>query len=300
VYKGRILVVDDLPDVRTTLSGLLSDEGYDVHSAASRVEALQALNAERFHVAVLDVRLDETDEDNREGLLLMHEIREKDPTVAVIILTGYANVKMVRDALQPDREGVSPAFGFLEKSEVDQLPEYVNRAFERAVLDTAPAVAELIAQGENDHVEFKSSIRWDFKGNRVNRSLQETIAKAIAGMLNSEGGFLLIGVADDGTIAGIEKDLKTLRKPSIDGFQLALIDIVKVHLGIEYVPYIRPRFELVDGKYVCIVSIRKSPSPVFLARGGVHKFWVRMGNSTRSLDVKAATCYIQAHWKDAG
>jgi len=282
-----------LPDVRATLSGLLSDEGYDVRSASSRVEALQLVDAERFHVAVLDVRLDETDEDNQDGLLLMHDIREKDPTVAIIILTGYANVKMVREALQPDREGVSPAFGFLEKSEVGQLLEYVKRAFERSVFD-------LIAQGENDRAEFKSSMRWDFKKSRINKSLQEVIAKAIAGMLNNEGGILLIGVADDGAIVGIEQDLKTLRKSNLDGFQLALTDIVKARLGIEYMPYIHPRFELVDGKHVCVVSIDKSPTPVFLAIGDVHKFWVRTGNSTRSLDVKAATRYIQAHWEKVG
>ena len=291
--KNRILVVDDLPDVRATLSGLLSDEGYDVRSASSRVEALQLVDAERFHVAVLDVRLDETDEDNQDGLLLMHDIREKDPTVAIIILTGYANVKMVREALQPDREGVSPAFGFLEKSEVGQLPEYVKRAFERSVFD-------LIAQGENDRAEFKSSMRWDFKKSRINKSLQEVIAKAIAGMLNNEGGILLIGVADDGAIVGIEQDLKTLRKSNLDGFQLALTDIVKARLGIEYMPYIHPRFELVDGKHVCVVSIDKSPTPVFLAIGDVHKFWVRTGNSTRSLDVKAATRYIQEKWGKIG
>ena len=297
MYKGRVLVVDDLPDVCATLSGLLSDEGYELRSASSRVEALQMLDAERFHVAVLDVRLDEADEDNQDGILLMHEIREKDPNVAIIILTGYANVKMVREALQPDREGVSPAFGFLEKSEADQLPEYVNRAFERAVLNTTPAIGDLIAHGESDHVEFKSGIRWDFEKNQVNKSLQEVIAKEIAGMLNSEGGILLIGIADDGTVLGIEKDLQTLRKPNTDGFQLALTDIVKAHLGIEYMAYIRTRFELIDGKHICVVLIEKSPTPVFLATGDVHKFWVRMGNSTRSLDVKAATRYIQAHWR---
>ncbi len=293
MYKGRVLVVDDLPDVCATLSGLLSDEGYEVRSASSRVEALQMLDAERFHVAVLDVRLDEADEDNQDGILLMREIREKDPHVAIIILTGYANVRMVREVLQPDREGVSPAFGFLEKSEVDQLPEYVNRAFERSVLN-------LIAQGENDHVEFKSSIRWDFKKNTTNKSLQETIAVAITGMLNSKGGTLLIGVADDGTVLGIEKDLQTLRKPNTDGFQLALTDIVKTYVGLEYMPYIRTRFEPIDGKHVCIVAIEKSPKPVFLATGDVHKFWVRIGNSTRSLDVKATTSYIQANWGNAG
>jgi CheY-like chemotaxis protein len=127
VNKGRVLVVDDQPDVRTTLSGFLSDEGYDVRLASSRVEALKMVDAERFNVAVLDVRLDEADEDNQDGLLLMREIREKDPTVAIIILTSYAGVT-VREALQPDREGVAPAFGLLEKSEADQLPAYIDRA----------------------------------------------------------------------------------------------------------------------------------------------------------------------------
>jgi len=295
--KGRVLVVEDVPDVRATLSGLLSDEGYDVRSASSRAEALQILAAECFHVAVLDVRLDESDEDNQDGLLLMHEIRKKYPVVATIILTGYANVKMVREALQPDREGIAPTFGFLEKSEVEQLPEYVGRALERALLNSP--LRDLIAQRENERVEFKSSIRWDFKINGINRSLGEAIAVAITGMLNGAGGILLIGVADNGTVVGIEKDLQTLHKPNTDGFQSALIDIVSTHLGTEYVAYIHPRFELLDDRQVCIVAIEKSPEPIFLGMGGVHKFWVRMGNSTRSLDVKETTNYIQKHWGKA-
>jgi len=292
VHRGRVLVVDDLPDVRVTLSGLLSDDGYDVRLASSRAEALHMVDAERFHVAVLDVRLDEADEENRDGLVLMHEIREKDPSVAIIILTGYADVKMVREALQPDHDGVAPAFGFLEKSEVSQLPGYVKRAVECA----APDVVELIAQGENDRVEFKSSIRWDYRQNRVNKRLQEEIARAIAGMLNCGGGHLLLGVADDGTILGIERDLQTLRKSDIDGFQLLLTDIVQVNLGAEYVLYIHPRFELMDGKRICAVSIDESPRPVFLGKGDSHEFWVRMGNSTRNLDVRAAMCYIRERW----
>lgn len=299
MYKGRVLIVDDLSDVRATLSGLLSDEGYEVRSVSSRIEALEALDAERFHVAVLDVRLDETDEENQDGLLLMHEIREQDPSVAIIVLTGYADVKMVKEALQPDREGVSPAFGFLEKSEIDQLPEYVKRAFERAVHDTTLAVGDLIAQGENDRVEFKSSVRWDFKTNAVNKRLQGAVAVAITGMLNSEGGTLLIGVADDGTILGIERDLQTLRKKNTDGFQLLLTDIVRSYVGVEYMAYVRTRFELIDDKQICVVAIEKSPTPVFFATSDGHEFWVRTGNSTRSLDVKATLGYIQANWEEA-
>ncbi|MBI1881080.1 MAG: response regulator, partial [Chloroflexi bacterium] len=56
--KGRILVVDDLPDWRKTLSGILLDEGYEVQTASSREESLRLLTAGRFHLAILDVRLD--------------------------------------------------------------------------------------------------------------------------------------------------------------------------------------------------------------------------------------------------
>lgn len=294
--KGRILVVDDIPDVRATLSGLLSDEGYDVRSASSREEALQMLDAERFDVAVLDVRLDETDEDNRDGLLLMREIKELDPVAAIIILTGYADVQMVRDVLQPDVQGGAPAFGFLEKSEMDHLPAYVDRALKHKMRNARPPVADLIAQGENERVEFKSSMRWDYRRNRINKKLQEVIAKSIAGMLNHEGGYLIIGVADDGTILGLEKDCQTLRKANNDGFQLALMDLVKAHLGIEVAPYIRPHFESIAGKCICVIAIKPSPRPVFLAKGDIYEFWVRVGNSTRGLDVKAATRYIQEKW----
>jgi len=107
-----------------------------VRAVGSRVEALGALNTECFNVAVLDVRLDESDEGNQDGLILMHEIRERYPSVAAIILTGYATVEMVREALEPGNEGNSPAFGFLEKTEMDQLPEYVRRAALRQQLPT--------------------------------------------------------------------------------------------------------------------------------------------------------------------
>lgn len=292
--RGRVLVVDDIPDVRLTLSGLLLDEGYDVHSAADKETALGLLAIEQFDVAILDVRLDETDEDNREGLSLMHAISVRYPGTIIIILTGYADVKMVREALQPNSRGVAPAFGFLEKSEIDKLPAYVSRAVKHVKTETS--VTDLIAQGENNRLEFKSSMRWDYRRDQVNKVLQEVVAKTIAGIMNCEGGILLIGVADDGTVIGIERDLKTLRKPDLDGYQLALTDIIKTYLGLEYVPYIRPQFEATKGKYVCIVRVRASPRPVFLNRGNNNEFWVRMGNSTRKLDVRAATHYIQEKW----
>jgi CheY-like chemotaxis protein len=131
--QGRILVVDDLPDWRATLSGILLDEGYEVCAAEDRQEALRLLEAERFHLAVLDVRLDEADEDNREGLELMRQIKAYDPTIAVIILTGYADVRMVQDALRPQANGLPFAYSFVEKPNSQELIEFVRRAFQREI-----------------------------------------------------------------------------------------------------------------------------------------------------------------------
>jgi len=124
MIQKRILVVDDVPDWRAMLTGLLSEERYHVKAVDSSSEALRLLARERFHVAVLDVRLDETDEGNTEGLDLMHRVRAVDPTMAIIVLTGYATLDMVTEARRPVETGVSPAFDFVEKDKIiqDLLP----------------------------------------------------------------------------------------------------------------------------------------------------------------------------------
>ncbi len=130
--RGKILVVDDLPDVRSTASGILRDEGYLVHAAASREEALAILEHERFHIAVLDVRLDESDEDNREGMELLREINQSYPTITIIMLTGYADAEMVREALQP-ANGRQPAYSVVFKQEMTRLPKTIHAAFHESL-----------------------------------------------------------------------------------------------------------------------------------------------------------------------
>jgi CheY-like chemotaxis protein len=295
-HRGRILVVDDQPDWRKTLSGLLLDEGYETRLASTRHEALQVASSEQFDVALLDVRLDEADEGNREGLMLMHQLIRMDPAISVIILTGFADVEMIQESLQPNSHGTSAAFSFLQKTEIDRLLEYVERAIRFSLRNAKRPLFRMIAQGEDQRLEFKSSFRWDLERRCVNKDLQKAVAVAVAGMLNSGGGTLLIGIEDDGTIVGLEKDLKTLHKDNLDGFQLTLTDVLKKYLGIECMPYIHVGFEQIRDKWVCVVSIERSPEPVFFSDGVVHKFWVRTGNSTRALDVKETLKYVQAHW----
>ncbi|MBE2271538.1 MAG: response regulator [Anaerolinea sp.] len=128
----RILIVEDDSDLRDSLAGVLKDYGYTVSTAASRDEALKTVAAARFHLVLLDVRLDESDITNEDGLLLLRELRALDPTLEFIIITGFATVSMTLKALQPDESGRAPAFEFLEKTpdNLRALPRHVQRAFD--------------------------------------------------------------------------------------------------------------------------------------------------------------------------
>ncbi len=289
--QGRVMLVDDTHDQRVMLAGLLVDEGYEVRTASTRTDALQLIESERFDVAVLDVRLDESDEENVEGLLLMRDINALAPDVPVIILTGHPSVSVIKEALRRGENGVPPAFDFLEKAESDQLPIYVGRAIEKR-----ESVQTLISQGEGDRIEFKSSARWDIKEGHLSKEIELAAATAVAGMLNSKGGHLLIGVADDGRILGIEQDQQHVHRRNQDGYQLMLLELLKTYLGIEAVTCVRLRFEQVGDQCVCVLAIAPSPAPIFLKTAEESRLCVRVGNSTRKLDVKEALSYIKQRW----
>jgi len=126
--QHKILVVDDLPDWRVTLKGLLSDEGYDVRVASSLPQALELLGTDHFDLAVLDMRLDETDEDNTGGLYLAAKIRERWPGVKIVIITGYGTSETMRRAIRPDAQGQKLASNYIPKTETEDLIQIVREA----------------------------------------------------------------------------------------------------------------------------------------------------------------------------
>ena len=127
--NGHVLVVDDIPDVGWTIKGLLEDVGYFVIYTSNSHDALVLLASKPIDTAILDVRLDETVEDNQDGILLMREINKDYPLVKIIIFTGYAALDTVYKALLPNQNGVRPAFAFLQKNEFDKLTDVVKSAF---------------------------------------------------------------------------------------------------------------------------------------------------------------------------
>lgn len=154
----------------------------------------------------------------------------------------------------------------------------------------------LVEKGESKDTEFKSTLRYDIQEKRVNREIQNSIIKSVAAFLNSEGGNLVIGIADDKSVLGLDLDLQTLNKPHIDGFELHLTDILKTNFGSLVASILDISFPTIGKREVCWVKVGKSSKPVFVSFGGKDYFFVRMGNSSRPLNPREQSEYEKQHW----
>jgi type I restriction enzyme, R subunit len=161
--------------------------------------------------------------------------------------------------------------------------------------------AELIKRGESKTLEFKSTLRWNLKENRQDdKFITHAVLKTVAAFLNTDGGDLLIGVADDGAIVGIEAD----RLDNDDKFMRHLAQVVRNGMGDRAGTCIDPKVQLVQDKGVCVISCQRSPEPVFLKWKGLEAtaegdFFVRSGPGTVRLPPDSAKEYIRTRFPAA-
>lgn len=154
----------------------------------------------------------------------------------------------------------------------------------------------IIDKGENDHIEFKSSLRWDLRLRKPNKILEKVIAKTISAFLNAEGGMLFIGVDDEGNILGLEHDYNSMTKNNRDGFLLSLTNIVNVSLGKSVHKFLSINIISINDKDVCIVNVEKSDKPVFMGKIDNEEFYIRASASSQPLGVRETYKYINSHW----
>lgn len=162
-------------------------------------------------------------------------------------------------------------------------------------------VRGLMAQGEGEALEFKSSLRWDRQHERVNKVLEGIIIKTLAGFLNGKGGTLLIGVDDGGHPVGLAADYATLRKKgNRDGFELHLLQLIVRDLGeAASSSFLTVNFHEIDGEDICQATVEPSDHPIYVEHGGKAVFYLRTGNATRSLPVNEAVKYVHYRWGGA-
>ena len=90
---GSVLVVDDEQRQREIYRDILQDEGYQTVTASSGEGALQLVSQKRFDLVLTDLNLT-----GMTGIQLLTEILRADPTVAVVLITGYPSIESAIDA----------------------------------------------------------------------------------------------------------------------------------------------------------------------------------------------------------
>ena len=149
---------------------------------------------------------------------------------------------------------------------------------------------DLIGRGEDAHLEFKSTMRHNLRTGKAGKEIELAWLKGVTAFLNTDGGIVLLGVADDGTLLGLE----------VDGFEnddkcrLHFKNLLNQHLGPEYARLVRFELYQLEGKRLGAVECERSPTPVFLrAKNNEEAFLIRTGPSNIELSLSRALKYIQ-------
>src|SRR5262249_47786089 len=92
---GRILVVDDEPDIRESLEALLSAENYRVELAANATEGLRKLETSAYDLVLLDLMMPD-----KSGMQVLEEVRARDQETPIFMITAYGSIEVAVEALK--------------------------------------------------------------------------------------------------------------------------------------------------------------------------------------------------------
>jgi eukaryotic-like serine/threonine-protein kinase len=171
-------------------------------------------------------------------------------------------------------------------------------------------LGSLLASGESDRLEFKSSLRYPHGAREqsagddrrevvraLQAGLEKAVAKAIAAFLNTDGGILLIGVNDEGRLLGIEHDFETLgSRKNLDGWSLAFQQTIANYLGRDASSCIALSFTRADDATVAVVRCEKRAKPTWLRDASGEALHIRFGTSSEALSPSQAATYIAERW----
>ena len=116
--KGKLLIVDDEFSVRDSLGKWFREEGYDIGTAENASDALTRLAEQKYDLALLDIKMRGTD-----GIELQRRMRDIDPSVITIMMTGYASVDTAVTAMK------NGAYDYLTKPlDPDEVAHKVSKA----------------------------------------------------------------------------------------------------------------------------------------------------------------------------
>jgi predicted HTH transcriptional regulator len=157
----------------------------------------------------------------------------------------------------------------------------------------AEFVQKLVRNGENEHVEFKSTLRWNINKEKIDLGVELAWLKTLVAFLNSNGGTLIVGVDDAGHVVGHERD----NFDNDDKYLLHVNNRIQQNIGLEYAPCIRYALEPFQGGLILVIECSPSSEPVFLRHGKDESFFIRIGPGTRKLTTSQVLAYMSERRK---
>jgi len=177
------------------------------------------------------------------------------------------------------------------------LPETPDKESEKAPpgseIQETISVEDLISHGESSTMEFKSTLRWNIKAKRDDKEMGLIVMKTVCALLNTEGGTVLVGVQDDGTIIGIDLD----HFPNDDKYLLHFGQLLNNHIGPEFTAYIH-YYVIASGDHIILrVDCEKSNTSVYLRDGDSEDMYIRNGPANVKLSARQSVDYEKKHFK---
>ena len=302
-----ILLVDDNEINLQTLYQTLDGKGYSLLIARSGEDALRIAAKARPDLILLDVMMPGID-----GYETCARLKADENTTnsVIIFLTALQSteekvrglslgaVDFITKPFEPEEIAARVSRHLevhlrhkivLEENRIlaGQLEDKL-RSIPEDINDRAAWIKSLIHSGESDRVEFKSTLRWNLKTKRAEKVIERSWLKSIVAFLNSDGGILLIGVADAGDILGTEAD----QFDNDDKFLLHVNNRIREFIGLENISFINFQLVPVEGKSVLLIECQPSPSPVFLNIGKDEDFYIRVGPGNRRLSTSEVLTYV--------
>lgn len=293
---GFILVVDDQEENRDMLSRRLVKKGYETLVAENGMEALELIEKEPIDIVLLDIRMPGLD-----GNEVLERIRKNySPTdLPVIMVTAEvdSDSELKSLGLGADDYITKPInFQILlarlkNKLSISKLvkEQSSNQAVNNSSVFNEEHINELIKEGESEKLEFKSTLRWNIHAGKIGKEIEIAWLKTLVAFLNTNGGILLVGVKDDGSINGLSMD----KFKNDDKLLLYVNNSISDRIGVENVGHIS--YQLISMGDENILGIECTPidDAIFLKGEKEDEFYARLGPSSRKLTTKEVLAYLK-------
>ena len=303
--KTCILIVDDAPDNIKILKNLLSDD-YKLKAALNGKKALELANSNpQPDLILLDIMMPEMDgyevcekikgDDNTKDIAVIFQTSNSEPVDeekafklgASDYITKPFNPEVVKSRIRSAVRAIE------EKKKLQAQLQNLNKTVTMPKNDLE--MEQLIGLGETNTTEFKSTLRKNLHANKYEARIENQCLKSVVGFLNSKGGFLLVGVDDDGNPLGLTADAFK----NHDKLLLHWFNLLKSCIGAELIKLIESEIVSYKGTFILAVRCEKANRPVFFSRNDEEHFYVRLGNSTQSLKPSEMLSYIDEHYGTA-